>query len=179
MSEVAPPIPRRLYRDIQRWGRVWGIPGLAGELRIVFSKRLRMTLARCRPAEKRIVLRHDLRRATSRRLDEVLCHEAAHVATHILYGPLVKPHGAEWKRLVSLVGFDPVLRTRECGGNAKPRNRSRAARIFEHRCPVCQMMRIGRRPVRQWRCSECLEAGLPGILTITCVETFVGRLRAG
>jgi predicted SprT family Zn-dependent metalloprotease len=179
MSEIAPPVQRQLYRDIQRWGRVWGIPTLAGELRVVFSKRLRTTLARCRPAEKSIVLQHDLSRATLRRLNEVLCHEAAHVATYMLYGSRAKPHGAEWKWLVSLAGFDPVVRTRDCCAKSKPRSRSMATRIFEHRCPVCQMMRIGRRAVPTWRCSECVDAGLNGILVITRLGASPGHSRGG
>jgi predicted SprT family Zn-dependent metalloprotease len=38
-------------------------------------------------------------------LEEVLCHELAHVAVYRLHGRSVRPHGPEWKRLVRQVGF--------------------------------------------------------------------------
>ena len=158
-----------LHRDLSRWGRLWGIPNLSTQLHVVFSRRLRATLARCRPAEAKIVLRDDLECAPKQRLAEVLCHEAAHVATHMLHGREAKPHGPEWQRLVRLAGFKPTVRAPQ-RRLSKRLQRRKTCRIYEHRCAVCQMLRIARRPVPTWRCSECLQAGLDGLLTITCLE---------
>jgi ribosomal protein L37AE/L43A len=36
-----------------------------------------------------------------------------------------------------------------------------------HRCPVCHSVRRAKRPVQQWRCRSCHEAGLNGCLEIT------------
>jgi predicted SprT family Zn-dependent metalloprotease len=164
---------------MNQWGRLWGIPNFGSDVLVVFSKRLRTTLARCRPAERRIVLREDLSRAARARLTEVLCHEAAHVAVHKVYGHRAKPHGAEWKRLVCLAGFRPTIRSQDVGLNSKRRTH-RTSLIYQHRCPVCQMMRMARRAVPTWRCSECLDAGLGGVLIITCVDpSLVGHLRGG
>ena len=84
-DSAAVPTPR-LSRRMEAWSSLWDLPELAGSVSVVFSRRLTSTLARCRPAEGRIVLGADLRNAPASRLDEVLFHELAHVAVHRL-GP--------------------------------------------------------------------------------------------
>jgi len=39
--------------------------------------------------------------------------------------------------------------------------------LYDHWCPVCQSSRVGRRPVKAWRCAACVAAGLDGKLEIT------------
>jgi predicted SprT family Zn-dependent metalloprotease len=136
----------------KRHGGLWEFPG--GEVRI----RLAAHLANGR---------RDL-------LEEVLCHELAHVAVHRLHGPKARPHGREWKGLVAAAGFEPRVRFPLEEGGFPPRPPRRRAR-YEHRCPVCQAMRMAGRPVRNWRCVECLRAGLSGKLVITRIPLGVGE----
>ncbi|MDX2056566.1 MAG: SprT-like domain-containing protein, partial [Gemmatimonadales bacterium] len=112
------------------------------------------------PARGLITLRPDLDSA----FDAALCHEAAHVAAFVLHGRTVRPHGAEWASLVAAVGFDPVVRARVPGARRQP-GRPIGYR-FEHRCPVCQSVRLARRRITTWRCAECVEAGLEGVMDI-------------
>lgn len=145
---------------LESWGRLWGVPDLASRVRVRFEPRLRRSLGRCRPADGRIALHPDLRE--SGLLSEVLCHEAAHVAAHLLHGPGAKPHGAEWRGLVEAAGHPAAVRLRF--GDAPPPRRSTSTWV--HRCPVCQMERTARRPVPVWRCRACVEAGLDGALVV-------------
>ena len=152
---------------VNTWSKLWGLPDLSATISISFSSRLRSTLARCRPAHARVVLRADLRNADPSFIAEVLCHEVAHVATYRLHGRSAAPHGKEWCALVRAAGFEPRVRT--CGNAPaeKPRRQHASGNLYEHRCPVCQIIRVARRPVVNWRCAECLDAGLEGALLIT------------
>jgi hypothetical protein len=49
-------------------------------------------------------------------LEEVLCHELAHVAVYRLHGRAVRPHGPEWKGLVAAAGFKPRARFERAEG---------------------------------------------------------------
>ncbi|MBX6363591.1 MAG: SprT-like domain-containing protein [Gemmatimonadetes bacterium] len=170
------------------WAAAWGDAGLTDAVAISFSPRLRRSLGRCRPATGRITLRADLRDGPAARLAEVLCHEAAHVAVHRRHGRAARPHGPEWRALVEAAGYEPrrlgvdapndragaptrsaaaepvrALGTPPTAAPPAPRRRYR----YEHRCPVCHTVRWARRPVRTWRCAECLDAGLAGERLIT------------
>lgn len=168
----------QLRRRIDRWCRIWGVPDLAKGVIVVRSKRLRITLARCHPMRRTIVLRDDLSIGDRDRLAEVLCHEFAHIAAYELYGSRAKAHGHEWQELVRLAGLKPQIRMKDPHTPKTITNRRRSALVYEHRCPVCQMMRMARRPVANWRCSECVIAGLGGALIITSVESIDRQPRA-
>ena len=157
-------IPAELRSMVERWGRLWGLSDLADSVTVEFSRRLRTSLGRCRPASGLVRLAERLQDGDAGLLEEVLCHELAHVAAFRLHGPRIRPHGPEWKALVSDAGFSP--RTRLVGeAYGVPPVPPRF--LYEHRCPVCQARRVARRTVRAWRCAECLVAGLSGELTIT------------
>ncbi len=174
-----PPGPEQVRPLLEEWGRIWGLPGLLHDVDVTFSARLKRSLGRCRPATGRIVLAEKLRSGSPELLTEVLCHEAAHVAAYRLYGDRVDPHGPEWRRLVREAGFTPRVRA-----PAEPSRSSSAGRCgsrpaaarpdsgvrYEHRCPVCQAVRVARRKVMSWGCSECISLGLPGRLIITQVR---------
>lgn len=164
------PWPMNMHDELPElvgiWGARWGLPDLWSQIDLRFSTRLTRALGRCRPSSGRITLQASLQ-SSPERMIEVLCHEAAHIAVYQLFGPEVKPHGPEWHRLVQQAGFRPEVRARE-PGSAGPRATPTPAILpYEHRCPVCQSVRFARRPVRSWRCAECLDAGLEGELTIT------------
>jgi SprT protein len=150
-----------------KWSALWGLPGLEEGIRVSFSPHMQRSLGRCAPERGRISLHPALRTAPPERLAAVLCHEAAHVAAFVLYGRSVRPHGPEWAGLVSQVGFTPATRepALEARRKALPEEPSRLE--YEHRCPVCQAVRLAKRPVPRWRCAECVAAGLNGEMTIT------------
>ena len=57
-----------------------------------------------------------------------------------------------------------------------PRSRQVAmtkARLWEHRCPVCQATRFAKTRVTRWRCRPCREAGHSGELLIERVPSPV------
>lgn len=151
---------------IAPWAAEWGIPDLTDDVVVAFSSRLKVSLGRCNPATGRISLRRDLQTDRKSQLPEVLCHEVAHVAVHRIYGPHAAPHGPEWRRLVADAGFKPRVRAKGGGESARPSTGSGLLEV-EHRCPVCQSVRYGRKAVSAWRCAECLDAGLSGELVIT------------
>lgn len=161
--ETGPPSLRKL---VEPWALTWGLPGLERRLRISFSPRLSRSLGRCTPRTGRIALHPALSTAPRARLAEVLCHEAAHVATYELYGEAARPHGPEWAALVTAAGFRP--KHKSVDPNALPSKLSHESRkLFEHVCPVCQSAWLARRRMPRWRCSYCLADGLTGELVIT------------
>ena len=134
---------------------------------VSFSPRMQRSLGRCAPEFGRIGLHSALRTAPRQQLEEVLCHEAAHVAAFVLYGRSVRPHGPEWEELVSQAGFTPAIRAPSLDTRGSAPSSRRSSRLeYEHRCAVCQTVRLARRPVRRWRCAECVAAGLSGEMTI-------------
>lgn len=149
---------------LTRWGILWGCPTLEVHASVRFNTRLRRALGRCHPRSGAIHLNPLLLEAAPAHLEAVLCHEAAHVAAYLLYGEGVKPHGPEWRTLVTRAGYSSETRSSQFGS---PSPQGRPRRRYEHRCPVCQSVRFGGRPVRSWRCAECVEAGLSGDLVIT------------
>jgi predicted SprT family Zn-dependent metalloprotease len=172
-----PPPDARFRPLLERWGELWGVPDLPSRVTILPSARLRRSLGRCQPATGRISIRASLLDGDPRLLEEVLCHEAAHVAARVLAGPEARPHGAEWRELVRAAGFEPrVRRAGDAGGagnaggagDASPSTPRRASGRFayEHRCPVCQSVRYANTRRPRWRCLECDDAGLEGSLVI-------------
>lgn len=153
------------------WARdccsLWGVSGLESTLDIRVSQRMRTSLGRCRAAAGEIRIASFLLEAPESLVREVVGHEVAHAAVAELHGSRVRPHGPEWKALMSAAGFEPRVRLPHTELERLP-PRSRGARIlWEHRCPVCQMQRLAGRPVRQWRCAACRDAGLEGALVIS------------
>ena len=159
-------IPETLRPQVVRLALLWGLPGLVDDVSVEFSRRFRRSLGRCWPAQGRIRLGAFLLAGDPALLEEVLCHELAHVAAFRLHGRRIRPHGPEWKALLVQVGFEPRVRIPE--GHAGLPKLSTAARArYEHRCPVCHAVRMAGRSVPQWRCAMCWEAGRSGKLDIT------------
>jgi len=155
---------------IGKWGETWGLPDLAQHLRVEFSSRLHRAIARAIPQKGIVRLASTLRDGPRAAVAEVLYHEVAHVAAYRLHGCRVRPHGSEWADLARRAGFTPRIRFDpktwpELILLKSPRRRRRsAAVVYLHRCPVCQAARVARRPVRRWRSTACVDAGLSGEL---------------
>jgi len=167
---------------LKQWARLWRSRALVS-VECVANARLSVSLGRCRPAAGAIELNRRLLTDAWRLRREVLCHEAAHLAVRELHGFAAKPHGPEWRKLMTLAGFEPRMAIpvaprgpagllNSASGSAES---ARAVRVhsYEHRCPVCQFTRMARRPVGRWRCASCVDAGLEGVLLITRVRKGV------
>lgn len=148
----------QLQRLARTFGRRWGVP--LSDVTIAFNPRLRSSWGRAR---RDAVSLHPLLTWRPVLLEIVLCHELAHVAVFRLHGTRARPHGPEWKALVTAAGHSPDRRLPGPGTPKPTAPRSR----FLHRCPVCQAFRVARRPVPGWRCATCVGQGLPGLMTIT------------
>jgi ribosomal protein L37AE/L43A len=102
-------------------------------------------------------------------------HEAAHAATR--HGAEHQPpHGPGWRALMARAGYPEAKGARrrcskEAAGSPRRKHQPKAenapATLYDHWCPVCQSSRVGRRPVKAWRCAACVAVGLDGSLEIT------------
>ena len=107
---------------------------------------------------------------------ETVCHEFAHVAAWreaMFAKRSIRPHGVEWQRLISLAGY-PAHASTSCRASIRTSEQTtqserqrRTNQFVHHACPVCHTSRLARKTVLQWRCASCVDAGLPGVLTIT------------
>ena len=162
--KLLPPDPHALISaDISAFAHTWGIPTLPARVTAHYSTRLRSSLGRCTPARGEVRLAAALATRDPDLHREVLCHEVAHVAVHLLHGPGCRPHGPEWAALMRRAGYEPRVRfPREAAAHVLPP----PGAGYQHLCPVCQMTRVARRVVRWWRCKACVESGLSGELAI-------------
>lgn len=158
----------RLRIAIARWSEVWSLPDLPEAVVVDLNRRLRTRVGRYRPESHRIEVGPHFLSLRSRKA-EVLAHELAHAAARRLYPRARGPHGAEWQSLVRAAGFEPVVRLRVPATWTAVTGSGETAR-YQHRCPVCQMTRWARKPVRAWRCRSCAASGLPGVLIINRVD---------
>ncbi len=148
------------------WAVLWGVPELPFGVRIVFSSRLQSSLGRCAPRAGLIRLNPGLLEAVPEALREVVCHEAAHVATWLRYGRRARAHGDEWKAMMRAAGYEARVRWTEATVPEPVRARRRPPTIYIHTCPVCRSNWIARRTVAAWRCATCRDAGREGRLMV-------------
>lgn len=153
-----------LIESVVHLGRLWSRPSLAETVSIRFSSRLSKTWARTNLSTNTVTLASELS-GDRERLNDVLCHELAHVVSHERVGRAEGPHGPTWRRLVLDAGGDPSVRLAD--RNAATTKATGVPRRFLHRCPVCDFSRIARRPISAWRCADCVAAGLSGELIVT------------
>jgi predicted SprT family Zn-dependent metalloprotease len=165
MSNTAPPtalIANQIRAFIDGFCGAWGVKGIQDDIKVEFSTRLTRSLGRTQPLQKIIRLNPELCTTLKSRLEEVICHELAHVVSVHQYGSSIKPHGEEWQSLVRSAGYKPSVRM-YLNGQTFPR---KPLKSYKHYCPVCYSQRIGRTRVTRWRCTECVTNGLSGELKI-------------
>lgn len=164
MSIPDATLPPRLRKRLDRWLLRWGTPSLVKSLRIEFSPRLVRAFGRCYQERRLIRLTPSLLDSQSHLLAEILCHEAAHAAVYLRHGEAAKPHGEEWEALMRTVGFQPRVRIPVA---VRPAGRPKGEHpLYLHRCPVCERSRRASRPMRAWRCRDCVGTRSGGRLVI-------------
>jgi len=166
MSNTATPTVRivnQIKASIDRFCVAWGVEEIQNDIQVEFSARLTRSLGRTQPLQKVIRLNTELSTTLTDHLEEVICHELAHIAAVHQHGTSIKPHGEEWQKLVRSVGYEPSVRM-YVNGQASPR---KLLKSYKHYCPVCHFQRIGRTRMKRWRCAECVANGLSGELKIT------------
>jgi predicted SprT family Zn-dependent metalloprotease len=164
-SKAGSILPLPLMDRIGQWFLLWQLAGFERHITVSFSSRLRRTLGRCYPKRRRISVARQLKDMDSSILEEVLCHECAHLTAFELHGENCRPHGPEWAELMRIAGYKPRRRL-EMDKADSQHPRSRSQYIYVHSCPICQSQRLARRPVRSWRCTDCMALGLDGHLEI-------------
>jgi predicted SprT family Zn-dependent metalloprotease len=127
------------------------------------------TLGRCLPERRTVRLSAELEEAPRELVREVLCHELAHVLVHERFGSDVRPHGTEWQELVRKAGYHPQRKMPWVVDGDTPAAPPRRA-LYEHRCPVCQMVRVARTATPRWQCADCVADGLEGDLVVTRID---------
>ena len=155
----------RLAAAVQSWADVWQLPALPRSVDITRNPRLRSTVARFRRDKNTVEVGPRFFALRARRV-EVLAHEMAHAAIAIKYGRAAKAHGPEWQSLIRAIDLPPQVQLTTAVASPRPAKIHPPTR-YAHRCPVCQMVRLSRRPNKRWRCRSCIEAGLAGTLEIT------------
>lgn len=167
----------RIKDLLDGWGRLWGVPDLSGRGSVLFSARMTRKLGSCSPSRRRIALNGVLEAAENGALaEEVLCHEAAHLAAYILHGGAIRPHGAEWKALMRQAGREPRVRfAADCvkGLKKSPRRRKYS---YHHVCGDCGGAFVTARTDHRWRCGVCYRKGLAGILAVTRRRRVLGLI---
>ncbi|UCF38374.1 MAG: SprT-like domain-containing protein [Acidobacteriota bacterium] len=161
----ADKVGHSIRRWLKDWSRKWNEPSLAQQTKVEFSNRMKVSLGRAYPRRMLIRLNKSLEpRRNLKLLREVLCHEAAHLTVHRQHGCSAKPHGEEWRQLIRLAGYNPrrTYRVERIGEFTQE-----PTILFLHSCLNCGARRLAKKPMRDWRCVTCTEAGLEGKLQIT------------
>lgn len=150
----------------RKFCKMWGIEDIADNIQVEFSSRITRSLGRTQPVAKIVRLNPKLQACSQGLFKEVLCHELAHIAAYCKFGSSIRPHGPEWQSLVLAAGYEPLVRLPVQLGQTTKQSTNR----YIHKCPVCQSVRIAKKPMKRWRCGECFANGLTGRLTIKEAE---------
>lgn len=152
---------------IEGWGEMWGLAGLSGRSDVKVDGRLRTSLGKCSPEKGSIRINPVLLLPGNEALyEEILCHEAAHLAARLIWGRKVKPHGPEWKGLMRKAGYAPRARIAagEIKGLVPPARRK--GYVYVHACRDCRAVYRALRTDRRWRCPKCVTSGRSGRLKV-------------
>ncbi|RLE21741.1 MAG: hypothetical protein DRJ61_04580 [Acidobacteria bacterium] len=108
--------------------RLWQLDELAPKIEMRLSNRMTRSIGSANLAKNRITLAAWLFDQPQAIIDEVLCHEAAHLAVHHLHGVGLRPHGREWQALMRRAGVAPRVRITLPNPPPMPRPRRRRRR---------------------------------------------------
>lgn len=107
------PLPDDVAELLQSWCELWDAADLTPEISVELSSRMTRSLGRCYPDRKLIRIAKFVLDDSEDLFQEVLCHEAAHLAAYHLHGKSIRPHGYEWKSLMLQAGYPPSVRFKE------------------------------------------------------------------
>ena len=129
-------ISRQAAQLRRQWATIWCIPELSDTGKLQFNPRLTRTVARwvlatrCLEVGRRFF-------ESNRKQTSILCHEYAHAAAVLRFGPGVRSHGPEWRQLVRAAGFEPAARSRGMPQGVRPAGQRLGRPLrFEHRLSV-------------------------------------------
>jgi len=156
------PWPER----ISVWAECWGVAGLEQRVSIALSSRMRTSLGRCIPSRGQVRIANFVLDGPEALVEEVVCHELAHVAVVELHGGGVRAHGGEWRALMQRAWCRPRARIPATELEAAIPHDQSSRVLWAHRCTTCEMTHMAGRPVKNWRCRACRRRGLSGELLI-------------
>lgn len=122
------PLPDNVPELLQGWCDLWGAADLVPAITVELSSRMTRSLGRCYPDRILIRIATFVLDESDALFEEVLCHEAAHLAAYHLHGKSIRPHGHEWKFLMVQAGYPPSVRFKESRLQRIPPPRQRRAR---------------------------------------------------
>lgn len=126
----------------------WRVPP-GPPVAVTWNDRLVTTAGRAFYKEGRIELNPQLLANSPKEIDDVLVHEAAHVAAYRLFGDYGSAHGRHWRGLMRIAGVEPAV-THDL---PVPRaSRRRRGHVYLRVCDACGDRRIAR-AVRYDRCA--------------------------
>lgn len=174
------PFDEPVWRELLgKWAYAWEAGGLQDSVRIVVSRRMRVTLGVYAYREREIRIASFLLDAPAVFLKEVVCHEFAHAAIHARELTAAQagkpaqrsaPHGPEWRKLMRQASWIPRARIPRAElDRLLPLPESKRV-MWRHRCPKCQVERLAGRPVKEWRCGRCRWFGIGGKLEIERID---------
>jgi SprT protein len=85
------------------------------------------------PATGNRIIRYNyplLKRYGEAFINTTVPHEVSHLIARVLYGPRIKPHGIEWKRIMNLFNASPE----RCHNFDTEQTGGRNMRYFDYRC---------------------------------------------
>lgn len=96
----------------QRHFEFWGVAKRLEAVRVRYNRRMRSVLGRARLDHLEIQLNPRALERAPEMVEELVGHEAAHLAAWVLHGAGIAPHGEEWRRLMREAGIPITVRHR-------------------------------------------------------------------
>jgi predicted SprT family Zn-dependent metalloprotease len=101
------PAEPELRARLQPLFERWGVARELADVGIEWCNRLQTAAGRAWFEPPRIKLNPKLLARVPGAVEQVLVHEAAHLAVHLRHGGRVRPHGQEWRELMQAAGLPP------------------------------------------------------------------------
>jgi predicted SprT family Zn-dependent metalloprotease len=151
---------------LNRLSKKWKLPNLYwSDLQLEWSPRLKKSLGIAYPG-KRLARFNCLLKLDeySYLLDEVVCHELAHLVAYDHEKKYLANHNSVWKELMTEAGFEPRLGLSI--DDLRPVSMKQNRVLYAHTCPVCHASRASLKPNPSWICIGCRNVGFDGKLNI-------------